>query len=82
MRFRRRGFGLLAGTCEVKVKSSHLREVEHEGTTLKVTFQNGKVYHGRCSPLVYAGLLAAKSKGKYFHKFIAPHWRGKVVENG
>ena len=62
------------------VKSDNLAHVEHEGTTLKVTFQNGKVYHGRCSPLVYAGLLAAKSKGKFFHKFIAPNWRGKVVE--
>ena len=64
----------------VKVKSENLATVEHEGTTLKVTFQNGKTYHGRCSPLVYAGLLAAKSKGKFFHKFIAPHWRGKPVD--
>lgn len=58
----------------VAVDSSNLAEVAYtEGATglLWVRFTNGSVYaYQYVPPDLYRGLLAAPSKGKYFHRHI------------
>jgi hypothetical protein len=66
------------------VRSSHIQRVSHEGTTLKVTFQNGKTYHYEGVPeTLYKSLMGAQSKGAFLYRWIigGPKPRkGKLVE--
>ena len=57
----------------VPVASSNLAAVGYdpETLTLQIAFHDGSVYiYYDVSPAVYAGLLLAKSKGRYFRALI------------
>jgi len=63
-----------------EVHSSHIKELSHEGETLKVTFRNGRVYHfDGVKAKLYQTFLASPSKGKFFARWIAPHKKGKEI---
>ena len=54
--------------------SSVIRHIAYNesGHTLKITFQTGAVYvYYHVPPAVHLALLSARSKGRYFNRFIA-----------
>lgn len=65
-----------------KVESSNVESVgfNRESGTLEVEYKNGLIYqYAGVKPDAYAGLLAAKSKGRYLHQYIqASHDYAKV----
>ena len=51
----------------IPVSSSCIRAVGYDGSTLTVEFRNGKTYdHPNVPYSVYAGLMEATSKGRYY----------------
>ena len=53
------------------VESSNLATVGFSDGVLEIEFKHGGVYQYFNVPkTVYEGLMAAESKGKYFHQFI------------
>ena len=53
------------------VESSNLATVGFSDGVLEIEFRHGGVYQYFNVPVsVYEGLIAAESKGKYFHQFI------------
>ena len=58
------------------VYSSNLSSVGYENGVLEIHFHSGGIYQYDNVPLsVYEALLAAPSKGKYFHKHIKDNYR-------
>jgi hypothetical protein len=57
-----------------RVRSSVIRAVGYDGSTLTVEFRSGRTYdHPHVPYPVYAGLMSASSKGGYYNRNI----RGK-----
>ena len=55
----------------IPVASSDLASVGYENRTLYIAFNSGGVYaYAGVSESVYRQLLAAPSKGKFFHAYI------------
>jgi len=60
----------------IPVNSSAIRAVGHDGHTLSVEFHRSGVYHHAGVPYeVYAGLMAARSKGAHYNRFIRGRYR-------
>ena len=58
------------------VYSSNLSSVGYENGVLEIHFHSGGIYQYDNVPRsVYEALLAAPSKGKYFHKHIKDNYR-------
>ena len=58
----------------IPVRSSAIRAVGFDGSTLRVEFRSGRVYdHPHVPESVYRGLMSASSKGWYYSRNI----RGK-----
>lgn len=58
------------------VNSSAIRAVGYDGYTLSVEFHNSGVYDHPGVPYdVYAGLMAASSKGAYYNRYIRGRYR-------
>lgn len=55
----------------MKVQSSTIAEINHDGKDLTVVFNNGREYVYECVPnAIYESFCDADSKGKYFHENI------------
>lgn len=55
----------------IKVESSNIEEVKHEGDTLTVKFKGGGEYdYSPVSKNDYNEFMSAESKGSFFHKHI------------
>ena len=55
----------------MKVQSSTISEINHDGKLLTVTFVNGREYVYEGVPMnIYEDFTKAESKGKYFHENI------------
>ncbi|MDB9528729.1 KTSC domain-containing protein [Oscillatoria sp. CS-180] len=64
------------------VSSSNVRSVGYDSasSTLEVAFHNGGVYQYFGVPsTVYAGLMAAASKGRYLHHYVKGRYRYSKV---
>lgn len=64
------------------VSSSNVRSVGYDSasSTLEVSFHDGGVYQYFGVPsTVYAGLMAAASKGGYLHRYIKGRYRYSKV---
>ena len=64
------------------VQSSNIRSVGYDATaqTLEIEFHSGGIYHYFEVPeSVHLGLLAAPSKGTYFHERIEDRYRYRRV---
>jgi KTSC domain len=66
----------------IPVNSSNLKSVAYDSdtNTLSVSFNKGGIYHYEgITEDQYNGLLNARSKGQYFHRFIKdrPHKKGR-----
>lgn len=60
----------------IQVDSSNIRAVRHQDGMLTVEFKSGGIYgYQRVPKETFQGLLDSKSKGKYLHKFIKPHFK-------
>ena len=60
----------------IRVNSSAISAVGYDGTTLTVEFRNGRIYDHPGVPYeVYAGLMAASSKGAYYNRYIRGRYR-------
>jgi len=60
----------------IRVNSSAIRAVGYDGYTLSVEFHNSGVYDHPGVPYeVYAGLMAASSKGAYYNRHIRGRYR-------
>ena len=63
------------------VKSSMLASAAHDGTTLEVTFKNGKTYtHEGVSAEKFAEMCEADSVGKFYNDHIKTKHPGKRKE--
>lgn len=63
------------------LKSSHLKNADHDGNKLRVTFHNGKVYeYNGVSLDDYNRLITAKSKGKHFRDNILGKFKCEACE--
>ena len=64
------------GMTLTPVSSSAIRAVGYDGYTLSVEFHNSGVYDHPGVPYeVYAGLMAASSKGVYYNRYIRGRYR-------
>ena len=55
----------------IRVSSSVIRAVGYDGSTLTVEFRSGCTYdHPHVPYSVYAGLMSASSKGRYYNRNI------------
>lgn len=70
------------GRCKpmdrVQVSSTNLRSVGYDATAmlLEIEFLNGAIYEYSAVPLtVYEGLMAADSKGSFFHENVRSSYR-------
>jgi hypothetical protein len=60
----------------IPVSSSFIRAVGYDGSTLTVEFRNGKTYdHPNVPYSIYAGLMEATSKGRYYSNHIRGRYR-------
>jgi hypothetical protein len=60
----------------IPVSSSVIRAVGYDGSTLTVEFRSGRVYdHPHVPYSVYAGLMQASSKGRYYNQYIRGRYR-------
>jgi hypothetical protein len=60
----------------ISVSSSAIRAIGYDGYTLAVEFHNSGVYdHPGVPSEVYAGLMAASSKGAYYNRHIRGRYR-------
>jgi hypothetical protein len=60
----------------IQVNSSAIIAVGFDGYTLTVAFHNGRTYDHPGVPYeVYAGLMAASSKGAYYNRYIRGRYR-------
>jgi hypothetical protein len=60
----------------IPVSSTAIAAIGYDGYTLTVEFHNGQVYdHPGVSYDVYAGLMAASSKGAYYNENIRSRYR-------
>ncbi len=60
----------------IPVSSSAIRAIGYDGYTLTVEFHNSGVYDHPGVPYdVYAGLMAAPSKGAYYNRYIRGRYR-------
>ena len=65
---------MVANSILIEVSSSFIEAIGYNGDTLTVLFSSGRVYdHPGVSYEVYAGLMAADSKGTFYNENI----RGK-----
>lgn len=65
----------------IPVESSHVKEVSHEGDTLKVRFRDGSLYDYRgVTKALYDEMMAAKSIGSFLAKRIKPTHKAVRVE--
>jgi KTSC domain len=62
------------------VKSSSVRSVGYEGSTLEIEYVNGYVYQYFDVPQpTFAGLMAAESIGNYVNTEIKPYYEFREV---
>jgi len=55
----------------IKVESSNIESIGHDGVDLYVAYHNGRLYeYQNVSKPVYEALMAAPSKGRYFNEYI------------
>jgi hypothetical protein len=60
----------------ISVNSAAIRAIGWNDGTLTVEFHNGRVYDHPGVPYeVYAGLMAASSKGAYYNRYIRGRYR-------
>ncbi len=60
----------------IPVSSSAISAVGHDGYTLTIEFNSGRSYDHPGVPYeVYAGLMAASSKGAYYNRYIRGRYR-------
>jgi hypothetical protein len=60
----------------IPVNSSAIRAVSYDGYNLTVEFHNSGVYDHPGAPYeVYAGLMAASSKGTFYNRYIRGRYR-------
>jgi len=60
----------------ISVSSSAIRFVGYDGYTLAVVFRNsGRYDHPGVPYEVYAGLMAASSKGAFYNRYIRGRYR-------
>ena len=60
----------------ISVSSSAIRAIGFDGDTLTIEFNNGRIYDHPGVPYeVYAGLVAASSKGAYYNRYIRGRYR-------
>lgn len=60
----------------MKVQSSTISEISHDGKTLLIEFVHGGKYaYEDVPPAVFEAFAAAESKGKYFHAEIKGKYR-------
>jgi hypothetical protein len=60
-------------SLDIPVSSSAISSISYDVTTLTLTItfrDSGKSYDYEVNPLIYAGLMAASSKGAYFNEYI------------
>ena len=59
-----------------RVISSNLYSVGYENNVLEISFNDGSLYRYSPVPMnVYAALMRAPSKGKYFHAYIKDRYQ-------
>ncbi len=62
------------------IKSSFYND-EHE--TLTIIFRSGEVYiYYKVPPAIYTAFKAARSKGRFFNKAVARHFRFRRLQQG
>lgn len=54
----------------VKVDSSNVQEVGHDGTNLYVKYKSGTYVYENVDKSIYEGLLSSDSKGRYMNENI------------
>ena len=60
----------------IPVSSSAIRSIGYDGYTLAVVFRNsGRYDHPGVPYEVYAGLMQASSKGRYYNRYIRGRYR-------
>jgi hypothetical protein len=60
----------------IQVSSSAIRAIGYDGYTLAVEFHSGRIYDHPGVPYeVYAGLMQASSKGRYYTRYIRGRYR-------
>jgi hypothetical protein len=60
----------------IRVNSSAIRAIGHDGYTLSVEFHSGRVYdHPGVPYSVYEGLMQASSKGAFYNRNIRGRYR-------
>jgi len=61
----------------VLLKSSYLKSVSYDNTTMVIEFQSGKRFsYGGVPPNIYLGLIQALSPGSFFHRRIKNNYNG------
>ena len=64
------------------VKSSNLKTIAYNGSTLRVTFQSGATWNYEDVPEhVHRELMSAESKGSYFARMIRNNYKGTKHED-
>lgn len=65
----------------MKVDSSHIAEMKHDGADLHVTFNNGATYKYSGVPLAkFREMQNADSQGKFLHEHIKPNFPSLLVK--
>ncbi len=61
----------------VHVKGSlHIASVGYDRGKMQVSFHNGDTHEFTVPEHVHEGLMGARSKGEYFHRFVKPKYQG------
>jgi hypothetical protein len=65
----------------VEVKSSNIKAIGYDGTTLRIEFKGGGFYDYQDVPeVVFESLMESDSKGGFFHKEIKDNYKFNKVE--
>lgn len=66
----------MSDTTLIRVRSSAIRAVGYDGSTLAIQFHDSGTYHHYGVPYsVYEGLMRASSKGRYYNWRIRGRYR-------
>lgn len=64
----------------VKVNSSNVQEIGHDGTNLYVKYKSGTYVYEKVDKSIYEGLLNSDSKGRFMNEHIKGRYNySKVI---
>lgn len=63
----------------MKVKSSHIDSIDHDGTYLSVTFKNGSTYRYNAPEEEFKEMLKSESPGKFLRNNIVPKYESSPL---